>query len=88
MNVDNLLTTFERYLEAQNLSKNTINTYICDINHYLSEKNCVKNFLDSEEFIKVISKKSLLNYFLNTFFYKYTVGQKTQKIMFLVIWGK
>lgn len=63
MNVDNLLTTFERYLEAQNLSKNTINTYICDINHYLSEKNCVKNFLDSEEFIKVISKKSLLNYF-------------------------
>ena len=63
MNVDNVLTKFERYLKAQNLSKNTISTYMCDVNNYFSERNCIESFLDAKEFIQIIGEDNLLTYF-------------------------
>ena len=65
MDVDNLLTTFEKYLRAQNLSKNTVTTYMNDVSYYLSERNGVENSLDGKSFVKIMSEDNLLKYFEN-----------------------
>ena len=65
MDVDNLLTTFEKYLRAQNLSKNTVETYMNDVRYYLSERNGVENSLDGKSFVEIMSEDNLLKYFEN-----------------------
>jgi site-specific recombinase XerD len=65
MDVDNLLTTFEKYLKAQNLSKNTVMTYMDDVSYYLSEKNRVENSLDGKNFVEIMNEDNLLKYFEN-----------------------
>ena len=65
MDVNNLLRTFERSLRGEKLSKNTIHTYLNDLSFYLSQKDCVKENVDSKKFSKAVSKESIVEYFQN-----------------------
>ena len=65
MDVDNLLTTFQKYLRAQNLSKNTVTTYMNDVSYYLSERSGVENSLDGKSLVEIMSEDNLLKYFEN-----------------------
>ncbi len=68
MDVNNLLRTFERHLRGENLSENTVVTYLGDILFYFSEQNCVKENVDPKKFSKAISKETITNYFQNIIF--------------------